>query len=109
MDIYQLEDKMGDKKVRGWIFRKFLHTIALFYLDELEPQYKAFMIDILPELIPCWECQEEYKWYILNNPPDFSGRDEFLQRILDFHNARNVCKGSQEYTFDEMIEEMSKR
>lgn len=73
-----------------------IHLIALGSPEKFDSAsasgYKVF-IQNLPYVIPCNTCREHFLEYLTKSPPAFTGRAEFFEWTVKFHNAVNVRLG----------------
>lgn len=87
-------------------YRAFLETLCCSYDTDKEKEYH-FFFELLPKLIPCWECSEHCEWYIQSNPPDLQSKLHLLNRLNDFHNFVNKRNNKKQFTLNESIERIS--
>lgn len=107
LTINDVEDKYNDKKVRGPVIWKFLHSVSVWYYNDFEDIYRKFFVEILPDMLPCEDCKNHYLSYIENNPPNLSGRDELFEWVLWLHNYGAKHAWKKEYTLDDLFHDMN--
>lgn len=89
-------------------YRAFLETLCCSYSPDKEKEY-YFFFDLLPKLLPCWECSEHCEWYILSNPPNLQSKLHLLDRLNTFHNFVNRRNNKKEFALNESIDTISKK
>lgn len=79
-----------------------LERISVLYHNwRLDRQpVEAFLVEVLPALIPCDECAYNYENHLVDFPPDF---DNLIKWVYDLHNIVNKEIGVEEYPVEEYL------
>jgi hypothetical protein len=95
----------------GWYF---LHSVTMNYPKNPSDKDKQIYFNFfksLENVLPCEKCAYHYSQNLEKLPlePALESRDTLVRWLINVHNEVNKETGKREYTYDEVIQEYTKK
>ena len=95
----------------GWYF---LHSVTMNYPKNPSDQEKQIYFNFfksLENVLPCEKCAYHYSQNLKKHSLEeaLESRDKFVKWLINVHNEVNIQTGKREYTYDEVIQEYTKK
>lgn len=87
-----------------------LHIITFTYPENptfLDKRHYNDFFTNLQYVIPCDKCKLHYREHLENNPltPNLDKKEDFVNWLIQVHNAVNISKGKPTMTYDAVLKE----
>jgi len=83
-----------------------LHFITTKYDPLLRKDYEIFFTKIVPIILTCKKCSDNYKAHIIQLQIDLSSRESLVLWLYKIHNRTNRSLNKKEYPFHKFNDEL---